>query len=85
LLLATEGALVTITGAVVGATTCFVAITLLSGWVRSHFGIDLRSRWPGEIEWMLFAAILGAGWVASLLPGVRAYRLSLADGLSPRV
>ena len=26
-----------------------------------------------------------AGWLASLLPGIRAYRLSLADGLSPRI
>ena len=37
---------------------------------------------------MMFAlptAILGAGWFASLLPGIRAYRLSLVDGLSPRV
>ena len=29
--------------------------------------------------------ILLAGSVASLLPGWRAYRLSLADGLTPRV
>ena len=29
--------------------------------------------------------VLAAGWLASLLPGLRAYRLSLADGLSPRI
>jgi len=28
---------------------------------------------------------VAAGAVASLIPGWRAYRLSLADGLSPRV
>jgi putative ABC transport system permease protein len=31
------------------------------------------------------ASLLVAGWLASLLPGIRAYRLSLADGLSPRI
>jgi putative ABC transport system permease protein len=30
------------------------------------------------------AAVLAAGMLASLVPGWRAYRLSLADGLSPR-
>jgi putative ABC transport system permease protein len=30
-------------------------------------------------------SLLVAGWFASLLPGIRAYRLSLADGLSPRI
>jgi len=29
--------------------------------------------------------VLAAGFLASLVPGWRAYRLSLADGLSPPV
>ncbi len=85
LLLAAEGALVTLAGALLGAVTCLLTIAVSSGWVRSHLGIDLRSRWPTGNEWMLFAAVLVAGWVASLMPGIRAYRLSLADGLSPRI
>jgi putative ABC transport system permease protein len=28
--------------------------------------------------------VLAAGVLASLVPGLRAYRLSLSDGLSPR-
>ena len=32
----------------------------------------------------LLGAVLAAGLLASLLPGWRAYRLSLADGLTPR-
>jgi putative ABC transport system permease protein len=84
MLLAIEGALVTFTGALVGAALCLASIALLSGWVRSHFGVDLHSRLPNVGEWMLFSAVLVAGWLASLMPGIRAYRLSLADGLSPR-
>jgi len=37
------------------------------------------------MQWLLLAGLLLAGWAASLLPGWRAYRLSLADGLSPRI
>ena len=84
LLLAAEGGLVTLVGAVVGAVSCFLCIALLSGWFRSRFGIDLHARWPSAAEWMLFGAVLVAGWLASLMPGIRAYGLSLADGLSPR-
>jgi putative ABC transport system permease protein len=29
--------------------------------------------------------VLAAGFLASLVPGWRAYRMSLADGLSPRL
>jgi putative ABC transport system permease protein len=35
-------------------------------------------------QWGLWAAVVAAGILASLVPGLRAYRLSLADGLSPR-
>jgi putative ABC transport system permease protein len=40
---------------------------------------------PGQAEWQLMAAVLAGGLLASLVPGWRAYRLSLADGLSPRI
>jgi putative ABC transport system permease protein len=36
------------------------------------------------MQWLLLAGLLLAGSLASLLPAWRAYRLSLADGLSPR-
>jgi putative ABC transport system permease protein len=35
-------------------------------------------------QWALLGAVVLAGMLASLVPGWRAYRLSLADGLSPR-
>jgi putative ABC transport system permease protein len=53
--------------------------------VQSHFGITLQLLPPGPAEWKLMAAVLAGGLLASLVPGWRAYRLSLADGLSPRI
>jgi putative ABC transport system permease protein len=84
LLLATEGALVTACGVVLGALVSALVIAALGGWVQSHFGIALHVRAPSTTEWSLLAAVLVGGWLASLVPGYRAYRLSLIDGLSPR-
>ena len=85
LLLAIEGALITASGVVLGALAQLVAIALLRGWVQTHFGIALQLRVPSTNEFLLLAAVLVGGWLASLVPGFRAYRLSLADGLSPRI
>ncbi len=84
-LLALEGALVTLLGVALGLVAAASGIALLAPWLQAHFGLALRLTEPTLNEWMLLASLLAAGWLASLLPGVRAYRLSLADGLSPRI
>jgi putative ABC transport system permease protein len=83
-LLAAEGTLVTACGVVLGALACWGAVAALGPWVQAAFGITLRLQAPGSAEWTLMALVLAGGLIASLLPGWRAYRLSLADGLSPR-
>ena len=84
-LLVAEGVLVTGLGAVLGAAAAGIAVVAAGPWVQSQFGITLAPGAPTREQWLLFAAVLLAGLVASLLPGWRAYRLSLADGLSPRL
>jgi putative ABC transport system permease protein len=49
-----------------------------------HYGIGLTLSAPSATQWALLGAVPAAGFLASLVPGWRAYRLSLADGLSPR-
>ena len=83
-LLAAEGTLVTACGVVLGALACWGAVAALGPWVQAAVGITLRLQAPGSAEWTLMALLLAGGLIASLLPGWRAYRLSLADGLSPR-
>ena len=84
-LLALEGALVTALGVLLGALSATVALALLGPWLQSTYGLALTISAPTLNEWTLLGALLAAGWLASLLPGWRAYRLSLADGLSPRI
>jgi len=84
LLLAAEGALVTLAGALLGAAAAAAAVLAAGPWVQERFGISLAASAPTAAQWGLFAAVLCAGMLASLVPGWRAYRMSLADGLSPR-
>ena len=84
-LLALEGAIVTLLGVAFGLVAAALGIALLSPWLQARFGLTLSLSGPTLNEWALLAGLLVAGWLASLLPGVRAYRLSLADGLSPRI
>jgi putative ABC transport system permease protein len=83
-LLTIEGALVTALGAALGAIACSVAVALLGPLAQVRFGVRLSLGWPTPTEWSLLVAVLMAGTLASLLPGWRAYRISLADGLSPK-
>jgi putative ABC transport system permease protein len=83
-LLAAEGALVTLAGALLGALAAAVAVVVAGPLLQQQFGISLQAGAPTPQQWGLFGAVLVAGMLASLVPGWRAYRLSLADGLSPR-
>jgi putative ABC transport system permease protein len=85
LLLAAEGAWVTLLGALLGALAAAAAAFAAGPWLQSQFGIGIRLAAPTPAQWGLFAAVLAAGMLASLVPAWRAYRLSLADGLSPRL
>jgi putative ABC transport system permease protein len=84
-LLAAEGAWVTLVGALLGALAAALAVWAAAPWLQAQFGIALQWAAPTPVQWGLFAAVVAAGMLASLVPGWRAYRWSLADGLSPRL
>jgi putative ABC transport system permease protein len=84
LLLAAEGALVTLAGVLLGAALAAAAVLGAGPLLQAEFGITLSRSAPTAAQWALAGAVVVAGMLASLVPGWRAYRLSLADGLSPR-
>jgi putative ABC transport system permease protein len=84
LVLAAEGAIVTLVGAGIGVACTVLSIVAAGPWLQSRFGIGLKLSAPTSEQWLLLLAIVAAGFLSSLVPGWRAYRLSLADGLSPR-
>ncbi|MGD9942171.1 MAG: ABC transporter permease [Burkholderiaceae bacterium] len=85
LLLTLEGLALTLLGAGIGIAALFAAVLAFGPWLQSAFGLTLRVTEPTQLQAVLLSGLLIAGWLASLVPGWRAYRMSLADGLSPRV
>lgn len=85
LLLAGEGLAVTLAGALAGVALHGALVLACGPWLEARYGIALSAPSLAAGELRLLAAVLLAGLLASLLPGYRAYRLSLADGLTPRM
>lgn len=84
-LLVLESGLVTLVGCLVGLALVVGGFALAQGAIESRTGVHIPFRWPGAVEWSYVAATLSAGLLIGLLPAWRAYRSSLADGLSPRL
>ncbi|MBC7832241.1 MAG: ABC transporter permease, partial [Hyphomicrobium sp.] len=83
-LLATEAGLLTLAGVGLGVVLLYAALALLRPWVDASYGLNIDIDAPTQREWLMLAAIVGAGFIAGLLPAIRAYRLSLADGMTVR-
>lgn len=83
-LLAAEGLIVTVLGAALGVAATVALIVGAGPWVQATYGVGLNLSAPTGSQWLLLAGVLAAGVLASLIPGLRAYRMTLADGLSPR-
>lgn len=84
-LLTLEGVWVTCAGVVLGVLLAQAGMALATPWLQQSLGIRLQTAAPLPSQLALAGAVLLAGLLASLGPAWRAYRLSLADGLSPRV
>lgn len=84
-LLTAEGLFVTVLGALLGVALLALLTALLGPLAQAHYGLAIRARWISSDELALLGAVVAVGLVASLLPGYRAYRISLADGLTPRL
>ena len=85
MLLALEGILVVTLGALLGALSV-MGISLFAGpLLQARLGVSLTSAVLSEDVWLLLLVVIGSGALVSLIPGYRAYRLSLADGLTPKL
>ncbi|MBO9538405.1 ABC transporter permease [Herbaspirillum sp.] len=85
LLLSIEGLGVMLAGVVSGVLLLTVLLLALGPTLAAQFGIALQPAWPAAGELQLLLWTVAAGFAASLLPGLRAYKLSLSDGLTPRI
>jgi putative ABC transport system permease protein len=83
-LLMAEAAVLTAAGIALGLVLLYAALLVLQPYVDSAYGLHLPIDPPKPAELAMLGAIAVAGCVAGLLPAARAYRLSLADGMTVR-
>ncbi|WP_010487052.1 MULTISPECIES: ABC transporter permease [unclassified Pseudomonas] len=72
-------------GVLLGLLLLYVGIAAVQGYVQANYGLYLPLNVPSGYEWMLLGCILGAALLMGCVPAWRAYRQSLADGLSIRL
>ncbi len=84
-LLVLEASLMAALGAVLGAVLLYLGLIVAQPMVDAAFGIWLPVTWPTSREVWVLATVIAAAALASLFPALRAYRLSLADGMVVRI
>ncbi len=84
-LLALESLLISLIGCLAGLALVQGTAWLVGPWLEAHHGLQLSAGVPSAGEWMLLAGVVCAAFFASLVPGFRAYRYSLADGMTIRI
>jgi putative ABC transport system permease protein len=80
-----EAGVLTFLGIVLGVVVLYALLVLAQPLVESRFGIFIAIGGPSGYEMALLGAVMLAGFLVGSIPSYRAYRLSLADGLSLRL
>jgi len=84
-LLVAEAALVALAGAVIGTLATYGALNMLAPLLEARFGLVLPGLAPGLYDLAIVGAVTGAAAVLGFFPAWRAYRNSLADGMTIRL
>jgi len=84
-LLIVEAFALALAGVLLGLLLLYLGIAAAQGYVQANYGLYLPLNLPTRYEWTLLGAILSAALLMGCVPAWRAYRQSLADGLSIRL
>ena len=84
-LLIVEAFALALAGLLLGLLLLYLSIAGAQGYVQANYGLYLPLNLPTRYEWTLLGAILSAALLMGCVPAWRAYRQSLADGLSIRL
>ena len=79
-LLVVESGVIAIAGVALGIAAVTLLALLVSGWLRTNYGLDLPAAMSLR-EGAVLVAIVVAALLAALVPAWRAYRIGLNEGL----
>lgn len=80
-----EAGFLTLTGIATGVALFYIALFILQPVINAQYGLLISIGMLSNYELTLLAIILTAGIVIGAIPAYRAYRYSLADGMTIKV
>ena len=83
-LLTLEAALMSLVAVLLGVALLYTGLFVARSYVDAAFGLYLEITWPSAREYLVLALVVAAGTLVSLIPALRAYFMSLADGMQVR-
>lgn len=84
-LLVLEAGMLASIGALLGVGLVYAGLIGLQPWLEGRFGLLVPIRMLDGVQLAYVGAVVLLGFVAGLVPAVKAYRTALHDGLSVRV
>ncbi|MET0062268.1 MAG: ABC transporter permease [Candidatus Thiodiazotropha endolucinida] len=85
LLVTGESLLLSLVGIVLGLLLLYAGLMLAQSYIETGYGLHLPIGLPSNREWLILGLIGTSALIIGLIPGYRAYRYSLADGMSIRI
>ncbi|WP_316367800.1 ABC transporter permease [Candidatus Thiodiazotropha sp. CDECU1] len=85
LLVTGESLLLSLIGITLGLLLLYAGLLLAQTYVETQYGLHLPIGLPSMREWLILGLVGTSALVIGLIPGYRAYRYSLADGMSIRI
>ena len=83
-LMTAEAGVLTALGVGMGIVLLYLALFILQPYIDRVYGLHLDIAAPTTGEWAKLLAIVAGGIIAGLVPAIRAYRMSVADGMTVR-
>jgi putative ABC transport system permease protein len=83
-LLVLEAMMTAAIGAILGVCLLYAGLVIAQPMLDAAFGLWLPIEAPSVYELWVVLGVIAAGAIVSVVPAVRAYRLSLADGMIVR-
>ncbi len=79
-----EAAAITVAGIAAGAALVHALLVLGREWLAREFGLFVGLDWFSPDRLYILLLVFGCGVLIGLIPGYRAYRYSLLDGMTVR-
>lgn len=81
-LLVSEAVLLVVLGSLLGLCLLYAGLGVAAPWINERYGVALTRVGPGLFDLYMVLGVAGAAFLLGAFPAWRAFRQSLADGLS---